>query len=493
MHTPSFLPFLIINHDYIMRHNHIQKTASIFVLGIDLGTSGIRGVIVEKSQKQNHLTTETIRLSESIPLHSIQSLAPLPSYFDSNTTQSPKIWIALLDVLLHKLAQSFDLSQLTQVIVDATSSTVLLCSSNGKPLTPALMYNNQQALQEAKQIQQSAGFDPETTAQCASSTLAKALFLINFSVSKKNPPPLPIICHQVDFINHYLCGCLNITDENNALKLGYDAITQTWPTWISQLLSPVILPSVVAPGTPIGLITKQHAKQYGFSSKLTIHAGTTDSIAGFLASGASQTGDAVISLGSTLAIKLISSQPVFNQQYGIYSHKLKNDWLVGGASNTGGAILLKEYCLSEIEYLIHTLDLNALSDSALKITDAYYPLSTIGERFPVADSSLAPKMPQKPKQPLRMNAISLTDLATLKMHQHYFLNIIKGLVYIEDLAYKRLARVSKQPIKRLYSVGGGEKNLVWQYCRATQFATQFNLKSATSLDAAYGVTKLITG
>ncbi len=465
-----------------MQNDHLA-----FILGIDLGTSGIRGVIVERPM--HLLAKETIRASESIALSDIQQIESCASSFDHHTTQSPETWIALLDALLHKLAQSFNLRQLSQIIVDATSSTVLLCSPNGHPLTPALMYNNQQATQEAQQIQHSLGFDPSTAAQGASSTLAKVLFLLKHQSSTAPPP---IICHQVDFINHYLCGCLNVTDENSALKLGYDSLTQAWPNWIVQLLAPTALPTVVAPGTALGFISKQRIKQYGFSPQLTVHAGTTDSIAGFLASGASQVGDAVISLGSTLAIKMISPSPVFDQNYGIYSHKLKTNWLVGGASNAGGAVLLNAYHLTEIEYLIRTIDPKKLTDDDLTITNAYYPLNSIGERFPIFDSNLQPKLPNKPTAPLVINATSPTDLATLKAHQNYFLNIIKGLVYIEDLAYKRLTQVSGQPIKRLYSVGGGEKNLLWQRCRTTHFATQFNLKMAHSLDAAYGVTKLIT-
>jgi sugar (pentulose or hexulose) kinase len=51
-------------------------------------------------------------------------------------------------------------------------------------------------------------------------------------------------------------------------------------------------------------------------------AGTTDSIAAFVAAGVSQPGEAVTSLGSTLAVKLLSQQRVDDAAYGVYSHKL---------------------------------------------------------------------------------------------------------------------------------------------------------------------------
>jgi sugar (pentulose or hexulose) kinase len=51
-------------------------------------------------------------------------------------------------------------------------------------------------------------------------------------------------------------------------------------------------------------------------------AGTTDSIAAFVAAGVSQPGEAVTSLGSTLAVKLLSQQRLDDAAYGVYSHKL---------------------------------------------------------------------------------------------------------------------------------------------------------------------------
>lgn len=72
-----------------------------------------------------------------------------------------------------------------------------------------------------------------------------------------------------------------------------------------------------------------------------MHPGTTDSIAAFLASGADSVGQAVTSLGSTLAIKQLSEQPVDDSRYGVYSHRL-------------GALILSLLC---------NLGLFALSDT----------------------------------------------------------------------------------------------------------------------------------
>lgn len=54
-----------------------------------------------------------------------------------------------------------------------------------------------------------------------------------------------------------------------------------------------------------------------------------DSIAAFLAAGVMQPGEAVTSLGSTMAIKMVSTSRVDDAAFGIYSHRLGDLWLVG--------------------------------------------------------------------------------------------------------------------------------------------------------------------
>ena len=57
-----------------------------------------------------------------------------------------------------------------------------------------------------------------------------------------------------------------------------------------------------------------------------------DSIAAFIAAGATEQGEAVTSLGSSLAVKLISATRVDHAAYGIYAHRLGDQWLVGECS-----------------------------------------------------------------------------------------------------------------------------------------------------------------
>ena len=480
-----------------MPTNHTTTSCQI-ILGIDIGTSGVRACVVERCQNEDINSSDIQTPIDKIIGSEAVSLEPPKVNSETGaSTQNPNLWIKAIEQLFAKLSIQFELKRITHMVLDATSSTVLLTDPDGTALTDALMYNDQQAKRQAEQISATPNLDIDSAATGVSSTLSKVLYLIEQLQQKNELRQTPVICHQIDYINHYLCGGLNITDENNALKLGYDSRLQQWPEWCQSLLRNAmkgfkasglsLLPKVVSPGCLIGSISTDLVKQYGLSPSLSIHAGTTDSIAGFLASGANQSGDAVSSLGSTLAVKLISDQPIFSAKYGIYSHKLHNQWLVGGASNAGGAVLLKHYQLDELKQLLSAIQSDSGYNTLVAEENRYYPLSTPGERFPIADANLSPQIPEKPSVPVIDPETGIIS----SLHQQHLIVLLQGLTRIEKMAYDKLTEMGAQKVKQLYCVGGGVQNEVWMKLRKSQFNPETQLQSALSLDAAYGVTKLI--
>ncbi len=435
---------------------------SPLLLGIDIGTSGIRASLVDPQTNQ-------ILASFSVAM-------PVPKRIENTSEQDPFIWINTLNNLL-LLIQQHPLSNLIRhLVIDATSSSVLLVSKSGLPLSSALMYDDKRATLEANKIFKIA---PCTSgALGASSTLAKVMWL---EANLKNNEAA-FVCHQADFINFYFTGKLNVTDENNALKLGYDSLQGCWPEWIKSLTS-LPLPKVYKPGDKLGKISSKTALELlnladsikpssktplalFFKQDIQIYFGTTDSIAAFLATGANQIGDAVTSLGSTLAIKLITEQPIFNSKYGIYSHKIGDLWLAGGASNTGGSIILQYFSLAELADLIPKLNLTRPTSFN------YYPLKSQGERFPISDPYFQPKITPRPKSKLL-----------------FLQAILEGLTNIEKLGFERLDELGASQVKRIFSSGGGQKNTAWMALRAKHLNSP--LANSKETEASFGVTQLI--
>ena len=417
------------------------------ILGIDIGTSGMRAVVVD---------------AEGRTRYSHQVSMPFPKRSDLESEQTIEVWRDTFEQLLEGLANQQALVNIGHIISDATSSTVFLADEACRALTPALMYDDKRAVIESETIQRCA---PENSgAHGASSTLAKVMWLQTHALTTVQAPDFQI-CHQIDWLTHYLTGKTGITDENNALKLGYDPIKREWPQWLRPLLN-CTLPKVVSPGTAIGLITPEIAQRFDLPKTVQIHAGTTDSIAAFLAAGASRIGDAVTSLGSTLAIKVLSDRPVFSAVHGIYSHRLNDVWLVGGASNSGGAVLLKYFSLEELKKLIPKIDASQRTDLN------YYPLTSPGERFPIANTVLPPRIEPIPDSPTRF------------LH-----GLLEGLTEIERLGYEKLAQLGCPQVRSIYTAGGGVQNAAWMAIRARELPAP--IKKAAQTDAAFGVTRLI--
>ena len=217
-------------------------------LGIDIGTSGIRGCCIDENA---------------------QELCNYQLNFDTSYTnngyneQRPTLWLSLLDKLITEIAEQLQQqdarSQINAIAIDGTSSTLIACKKDGTPLSPALMYNDQQAHKQAEVISR---FAPaESAVHGASSSLAKALLLL------EKYPETEILCHQADWLAAYLTGRYGLSDENNCLKLGYDSIRQQWPDWLlhnneNAVISESILPQVVAPGSVIGHVKTALIKKY---------------------------------------------------------------------------------------------------------------------------------------------------------------------------------------------------------------------------------------
>lgn len=364
-------------------------------------------------------------------------------------------WDALLKVLT-ALAQP----DLGTIAIDGTSATTLLVDPNGEPTTPGLMYNDSRAETAAARI---ADFAPsDSPARGAGSSLAKALHLRAQAPGR--------VQQQSDWLSARLCGRFGWTDENNALKLGYDVQQRQWPQWLLSLLPDAdFLPEVVQPGTPVGRLAPQWCQLLGIAEAPLIVAGTTDSTAAFLATGAAEPGDAVTSLGSTLVLKVVADRPIASARHGVYSHRLGDLWLAGGASNAGGAVLRQYFADADLARLSKGLSkgLNPYQPSGLD----YYPLARPGERFPIADPDLAPRLTPRPANQAR-----------------FLQGMLEGLTRIEAQGYRLLQELGAPWPKRVFSVGGGATNPVWTAMRAAALGVPLNQPRYS--EAAYGAALL---
>ncbi len=450
--TPDNNPRLAQRPDSALKPEHSadEEPAQMAgaYLGIDLGTSSCNIVAVNGAGQ--------LLAAANVPM-------PMPARQGDEVTQDPNVWWKAVTACLQRILKEVSADQIRAIAVDGTSGTVLLCDQKGAPVTPAMMYNDNRAINQAEKILATA--EPTSGAHGASSSLAKLLWLQDKQIDTKATHFL----HQADWITGKLSGLWGISDYNNCLKLGYDAAKMGWPNWLKPLgTNLALLPTVRAPGESLGSIHPDIAKTFGLPADVQVVAGTTDGVAAFLAAGGNAPGHAVTALGSTLVLKLLSDKPVFSPEHGVYSHRLGSYWLVGGASNTGGAVLLQHFKVEQIREMTSLLDPENFTGLE------YYPLIGVGERFPINNPKMVAVL-----EPLPGNSVI------------FFQAMLEGIARIEAQGYQLLTKLGAPRPIEIRTTGGGSQNPAWKRIRERTLGME--IKKARSELAAYGTALLAAG
>lgn len=379
----------------------------MYYLGLDFGTSGARAMIIDDTEQLIWSTQTTCAIAD-------------------NALSWRDTLFALISAIPAPLRAG-----LMRIAIDGTSGTALLTDDDFQPVTPVLMYNHPLASQPAAKF------------SYLSQTARNAQYLM----------------HQVDYLNAQLTGIAGISDYHNALKSGYDIRSLAWQVDTPEFAR--LLPTIIAPGTPIAKLQRRVARYYNINANCTVHAGTTDSIAAFIAAGAKQVGMAVTSLGSTLVLKLLSQHYVASAQHGVYSHKYGDLWLVGGASNTGGAVLRHFFTNSELQ------SYSAQINTKYTSPHHYYPLLKPGERFPVNDPEYPPLLTPRPDSNIEF------------LH-----GLLAGIARIEQMGYAKLEELGAGKLTQVITAGGGSRNPQWQAIRSQYL--QLPVSPALHTEAAFG-------
>lgn len=410
----------------------------MYFLGIDFGTSGARSCVIDA---EGAIIAEDTR-----------DFGELAEY------ERAGIWREALWDLVAALPPAIR-TQLSDIAIDGTSGTVLACDEALAPRHPPLLYNDDRAVDEAKLIAKTA--TPGHPAAAVTSGLAKMLWL----KKRLGLTGARLYLNQADWLSGLLTGRVGMTDYHNALKMGLDLDELKWPDWVEYLADINYLPVPVAPGARLATVSRPRARYLGVYPGCMVHAGTTDSIAAFLAAGVTQSGDAVTSLGSTLVLKLLSDTRVESTEHGVYSHWYGNRWLAGGASNSGGAVLRQFFDDRSLALLSEKIDPAVVSPLD------YLPLPKPGERFPVNDPQLSPRLTPRPAD-----------------DAEFLHGLLESLGRVEARGYALLAELGASPLRRVETAGGGAQNPVWT--RIRQRLLNVPVARAAHTEAAYGAALL---
>jgi xylulokinase len=400
------------------------------LVGIDVGTSGVRGVAVGPVGELLAEADEKIRQDHRAAggIHE----------------QDPgEWWEALCSVgqtIVKALKEKSGDVELRGVAVTSTSGSLVVADAEGRALRPAILYDDGRGVEIAEELNQQGG--------ARNIRLGSSFSLVKAAWVRHQEPELwertRYVLHPADWLSGKLSGEFGISDFTNALKLGYDPENSSWIGSVRAAgLLDDRLPVVRRPAEQIGEVSKVVAAETGFPVRTPVLAGATDGMASVIASGASRRGDANTTLGTTLVWKVLhDGKPA--ARGGIYFHLHPGGlWVPGAASNTGLGSLQPPGSVASLA------EMDRLAANYFPTSVLCYTLSGQGERFPFAHPKAVSFVEGNPRDAGESYAAQLQSIA-----------------FVERWGYEILEGCGVKLGDRVFSTGAAAKSPVLSQLRA---------------------------
>ncbi|WP_327589287.1 FGGY family carbohydrate kinase [Nonomuraea sp. NBC_00507] len=425
-------------------------------IGIDLGTQSVRAMAVGEGGEVLGAAGRPLTSRRDGPRHE----------------QDPEEWWRALASATREALRDVPSSLVAGVAVAATSGTILLTDTAGRPLTPALMYDDRRA--DAERVNEVGAGVWERLGYRRMQpnwALPKLLWLLRDAPAGARP------AHQNDFVNRRLTGHEVPTDLSNALKTGVDLIEERWPAEVLDLVPPEILPEVVRPGTRLGVVCAAAAEETGLPAGTPVIAGMTDGCAAQLGAGATRTGSWNSVLGTTLVLKGVTKELLHDPLGVVYSHRAPDgSWLPGGASSTGAGALTRDLPGRDLDALSTqaTARLRVTSGERLLSVPVTYPLVSRGERFPFDAPAAETFTLGEPADDVERYAA-----------------ILLGAAFVERLCFDHLDLLGAPVDGEVILTGGATRSAFWNQLRADVLGRPVTLRE--NAEPALGMAVLAGG
>lgn len=284
-------------------------------LGIDLGTSGIKVIMLGQDGKVLDSASAELIVSRPFPLWS---------------EQNPQHWWLGLQQCLDQLSQRQSLQGVLAIGLAGQMHGATLLDAANQVIRPAILWNDGRSFLQCQQLTAAVPELPEITGNLAMPgfTAPKLLWL-----QQQEPASFARVA-KVLLPKDYLRFCLSadfasdLSDSAGTLWL--DVAKRDWSDQMLAAcgLSRAQMPKLYEGNQITGVLLPELARRWGLPSQLPIIAGGGDNAAGAVGAGIVQPGQAMLSLGTSGVYFAVSEGFKANPQSAVHSfcHALPGTW-----------------------------------------------------------------------------------------------------------------------------------------------------------------------
>lgn len=416
-----------------------------YVIGIDLGTSAVKILLVNQ---------------EGDVVQEISKSYPLIQEKTGYSEQNPEDWVNQTVAGLSELLREYSghSEDIEGISFSGQMHGLVLLDSNNEVLRPAILWNDTRTTVECEDIHAKVGRDRliEITKNVALEgfTLPKILWV------KKHEPELFTKVNKFlmpkDYVRYRLTGKLQTEYSDAAGTLLLDVANKKWSNEICKSLDIDIdiCPPLVASHDTVGTITEKYAELTGLALSTRIFAGGADNACGAIGSGILEDGKTLCSIGTSGVVLSYedNGDKDFEGKVHYFNHSIPDSFYIMGVTLAAGYSLswFKETFASEESFESILSEINSVPAGSNGLLFTPY---LAGERTPYADSSIRG---------------SFIGIDSSHRREHFVRAILEGITFSLNESLQ-IFRESGIDIETIISIGGGAKNEEWLQIQADIF------------------------
>ena len=440
-----------------------------YLLGIDLGTSGVK-VLLLPSEGSADPVTATVPLSLSTPRAGWSEQEP------------EDWWQATSEAIRAALREAeVDSANIAAVAVSGQMHGATLLDDVGKIIRPCILWNDQRSGEECAWITDRVGAERLLAAvgnpALAGFTAPKLLWL------RKHEPENYARIHTVllpkDYLNYRLTGrlCTEVSDASGTLL--FDVARRAWSEDIARELDIPLawLPPVKQSTEVIGSVSADAAQQTGLPAGTPVVAGGADNACAAVGAGVVAPGHVLASVGTSGTLLAPTERPNVDPRGRLHTfcHVVPDTWYVMGVVLSAGGSLrwLGDVLVTDPSEQSGSDTYAAMMEQAETVPPGsegllFLPYLT-GERTPHGD-------------PFARGAF--VGLSLRHGRAHLIRSVIEGVTFaLADSA--ALIRDLGIDLESVRMTGGGARSVLWRHILADTLRTRV-MTTSGEMGPAYG-------
>lgn len=415
-----------------------------YVLGLDLGTSSLKGLLVNQAGEVVYTT------SSDYPL-----IHPQSGYSEQN----PHEWYrAAVEVMANIVETVPDAKEgLEAISFSGQMHSLVLLDENDAVLRNAILWNDVRTTAQCEKIKETLGEELISITQnkaLEGFTLPKILWV------KEHEPTIFEKARQFllpkDYLGFRLTGSKQMEYSDAAGTLLLDLKNKQWSEKVLAAfdLPETICPPLVESSDKIGTLSEELTKEFGFTQTINVYAGGADNASAALGAGIISPDIGMASIGTSgvfLAYEEAGKEYQGDLHY--FYHVLRDSFYSMGVTLAAG---------HSLSWFKNTFAPNEDFDALLKDIGTipagsegllFMPYIS-GERTPYTDSKI------------RGSFLGMDQGHT---RDHFARAVLEGITFSLKDSQKLMEERAGKNFRKIVSVGGGAKNPDWLQMQADIF------------------------